>query len=221
MEDTVASPLKGRLDLEKPVKRGTSWLEEGTHAHATIADIDPSDVLRTGRIKAAFEKAGKYHREQIYFTNKAGDDVSYRLAKILGCLFPGPELRDYYQWLTEDDWQDALQALRGMVLNITIQLSEGYRVEFDPDRQLYLAKQNEEVLCEAEQLATVDRICRANGRSKAYRSVAETASGEDAVVQRNLLALRTALQGRKKRAASTTDSAATKNARFIRATPKE
>ena len=217
----MASPLNGKLDLDKSIKRENSWLEQGTYQDVTILDVDPTEYVRNGRLQFTFDKNKRTHREGVFLLNQTNNGISWKLAAIIAACFPGPEVTEYYQWLTEDDWEDALQAMRGMKLTVRIHQGPGYIIEFDSETQTYKAIEKSEVVCEHTQLESLERICKARNLSKSYRSANEFESGEEHITKRNLLALRTALESRQRSQASEEDSPSPKTARFIRTTPRK
>lgn len=184
----MTSPLKGRTNLSKSIKKTQNWLGVGDHFNVTIIDVDPEPFEATGQLQITFEKDQQTHKESIFFLNKQRTDTSWKMSNLLGAVFPGPEIGLYYQWLTEDDWEDALQFLRGMHLDLEIGLGSGYVIEFNPDTHKYEAIENNEVLCEHKQFDVLGRICRARSHKKAYRRVeAFKACSESAVSELSLI----------------------------------
>jgi len=216
----MKSPLQGKLKLDKAIKK-TTWLEVGRYEGCSIQDVDTSTFPSNGQVKVTFEHEQRTHREVFFLLSKEGDNLSWRLSNLITSIFPGPDIKDYYEWLTADDWERGLESLRGMKLTVTVADGPGYRIEFDQDKQQYLATENGEVLHVSEQLTSLERLCKARKHKKAYRTAKAFESGEDYIIERNFLALRTALQRRQEGETSTPDRLATKTARFIRPTTKK
>lgn len=107
--------------------RGTGKLPVGTHA-VTITGVDTLFLHTRGQVQLTFSAGAEmYERLTVYLYTKDNSAYSFRFRKIIRALFLEDAL-DLYADLLEQHTIDGLQLLRGLKLNVEVDVDDGYTV---------------------------------------------------------------------------------------------